>query len=568
VTRILGCCALVLAIGLHAVDAGAVASRRVATGFDHPVFVASPPDDTRLFIVEQTGRIKIVSNTATGTVLPTPFLDLSSRIQIFSFDDEERGLLGLAFAPDYATTGLFYVQYVETPAFPGSGDVIVARFQVSANPNEAAPATEKVIFRMAKPLAMPNTSEAYHNGGTIAFGPDGLLWMATGDGGGWFGNDPNNCAQNAGSPLGKILRIHPALVPAGGITVPGGAACPQLPATTAIEIWAKGLRNPYRFSFDPLTHDLYVGDVGEDTHEEVDVLAASAFAGAGPNFGWRAFEGNEQNTSTCPGDALCSQPASVKFPVHEYAHVGNGCGGAITGGAVYRGSDPTIQGHYFYSDYCQGFIRSFVWDGAGGITNHVDRSAELTPDVGSIDVVTGFGTRSSGELYLVDWLDGEVFEVPEPASSALGAAALVTMASLVRGDRRRRLRGRAGDTTAFDLRQRLRDIGRASGGGLVGCAGGRYTGVPGQEPGHSVAARRPSTPARSSRRQRAHRCEQNDHEHKCESRSSHRAAGSWHQMLLLAGRGPASRKRGLKISTSAGITVSVARQLVAIISAT
>ena len=436
--RILGCCVLLLAIGMHAEGASAVSSRRVATGFSHPVFVASPPDDTRLFILEQTGRIKIISNPAIGTVLPTPFLDLSSRIQIGDFSDEERGLLGLAFAPDYATSGLFYVLYVETPDYPTPGDVVVARFQVSADPNEAAPATEELIFRMAKPSAQPNTSEAYHNGGTIAFGPDGLLWVATGDGGGWFGNDPNNCAQNVGSPLGKILRINPALVPANGVTVPGGAACPQLPATNAIEIWATGLRNPYRFSFDSLTHDLYIGDVGEDTHEEVDVLAASALGGAGPNFGWRAFEGNEQNSLRCPGDTLCSQAASVKFPVHEYAHVGNGCGGAITGGAVYRGSDPTIEGHYFYSDYCQGFIRSFVWDGGGGITNPVDRTLELTPDVGSIDIVTGFGTRSSGELYLVDWLDGEVFEVPEPVASALGAAGLATMASLVRGERRRR----------------------------------------------------------------------------------------------------------------------------------
>ncbi len=430
--RILGFCVLVLAIGVHAIDASAVSSRRVATGFAQPVFVASPPNDSRLFIVEQTGRIKIISNAATGAVLPTPFLDLSARIQIFSFDDEERGLLGLVFAPNYATSGLFYVLYVETPPYPGAGDVIVARFQVSANANVATPATEKLILRMAKPLAQANTSEAYHNGGTIAFGPDGLLWMLTGDGGGWFGNDPNNCAQNAGSPLGKILRINLALVPANGVTVPGGAACPQLPATTAIEIWAKGLRNPYRFSFDALTHDLYIGDVGEDANEEVDVLAASALTGAGPNFGWRAFEGNGQNTAVCPGDPLCSQSANVKFPVFQYAHSGPSCGGAITGGAVYRGSDPSVRGHYFYSDYCQGFIRSFVWNGAGGVTNTVDRSAELTPDIGSIDVVTGFGSRSSGELYLVDWFDGEVYEVPEPSASALGIATFVAMASLRR----------------------------------------------------------------------------------------------------------------------------------------
>ena len=437
--RIPVCCALLLAITFHAASASAVSSRRVATGFSHPVFVASPPNDTRVFVVEQTGRIFILSNPATGSVLPTPFLDLSSRIRIESFDDEERGLLGLTFAPDYATSGLFYVHYAETPPYPGSGDVIVARFQVGANPNLATPASEKLILRMAKPLALPNTSEAYHNGGTIAFGPDGKLWMATGDGAGWFGNDGNNCAQNATSPLGKLLRIDPALVPANGVTVAGGVACPQLPATPAIEIWARGLRNPFRFSFDSLTHDLYIGDVGEDATEEVDVLPAAALTGAGPNFGWRAFEGNAPNTAVCPGDMLCSQSASVKFPVHTYPHSGQSCGGAIAGGAVYRGSDPSIRGHYFYSDYCQGFIRSFVWDGAGGVTNSVDRTVELEPDVGSIDIVTGFGTRSSGQLYLVDWLDGEVYEVPEPSASALAATAFAAMTFAARSECRRRI---------------------------------------------------------------------------------------------------------------------------------
>ena len=412
-----------IAPAAHAVDA-----RRVATGLDHPVFVTAPEGDPRLFVLEQTGRIRIVSNVATGAVETQPFLDLSDRIFIFEFYDEERGLLGLAFPPDFATSGFFYVHYVATPSYPEPGDVRVSRFHVSAtDPNQADRDSETLILSLAKPSAQPNTSEAYHNGGTIAFGPDGRLWMPTGDGAGWFGDDGNNCAQNAGSPLGKLLRIDLAQVPPGGVVVPAGAACPQLPATNAVEIWARGLRNPYRASFDRLTGDLYVADVGQDAREEVDVVAASALSGTGPNFGWRAFEGSIANPAVCPADALCSQIGTTRLPAYEYAHAGNGCEGSITGGYAYRGPEPSIQGHYFFADYCQGFIRSFVWDGANGVTNLVDRSAELTPDAGSIDVVTGFGEGGDGALYLVDWLDGELYAVPEPNAALLAVAALLAL---------------------------------------------------------------------------------------------------------------------------------------------
>jgi glucose/arabinose dehydrogenase len=426
--RLRGVFALALALSCFASASHAVEARRVATGFDHPVFAAAPEGDSRLFVVEQTGRIRIVSDVASGAVRPAPFLDLSDRIFIFDFNDEERGLLGLAFPSDFATSGFFYVQYVETASFPDPGDVRVARFRVSqTDPNEADPGSETLIFSMAKPSAQPGTTEAYHNGGTIAFGPDGRLWMATGDGGGWFGDDPNACAQNAGSPLGKLLRIDLTQVPVNGVTVPAGAACPQLPAQNAVEIWARGLRNPYRFSFDRTTGDLYVADVGQDEREEVNVLAAGALAGAGPNFGWRAWEGTQQNAAACPGDALCATPAAVRFPVHDYAHGGSFCDGSVTGGYAYRGPDPALQGHYFFSDFCQGFIRSFVWDGANGVTNLVDRSAELTPDAGSIDVVTGFGEGGDGALYLVDWLDGELYAVPEPNAALLAVAALLAL---------------------------------------------------------------------------------------------------------------------------------------------
>lgn len=425
-----GCLVLAFVLSAFAAPSRAVEARRVATGFDHPVFVAAPTGDPRLFVVEQTGRIRIVSDVASGDVLATPFLDLSDRIQIFDFFDEERGLLGLAFPPDFATSGFFYVHYVETASFPEPGDVRVARFHVSADPNAADPLSETTIFRMAKPAPQPGTTEAYHNGGTIAFGPDGRLWMPTGDGGGWFGNDPNGCAQNAGSPLGKLLRIDLTQVPPGGVIVPAGAACPQLPTTSAVEIWARGLRNPYRASFDRQTGDLYIGDVGQDAREEVDVVAASALSGAGPNFGWRAFEGSIANPAVCPGDPLCGQVGTTRLPTYEYAHTGNDCEGSVTGGYVYRGPDPSIQGHYFFADFCQGFVRSFVWDGANGVTNVVDRTAELTPDVGSIDVVTGFGEGGDGALHLVDWLDGELYAVPEPGAAPLAAFALLGLGAL------------------------------------------------------------------------------------------------------------------------------------------
>jgi hypothetical protein len=424
-----------VALVLAPATGGAVSARRVATGFDHPVFAAAPEGDSRLFVLEQRGVVRVVTNLATGTVAPTPFLDLTGRLFVYEYYDEERGLLGLAFAPDYATSGHFYVLYAETGSFPDPGEIVVARFSRDTNPNVADFESETTIFRMAKPAPVePDTTEAYHNGGTIAFGPDGKLWVFTGDGAGWFGDDPRNCAQDAGSPLGKILRIDPALVPPGGVSAAANAGCPQLPAQAAVEIWARGLRNPYRSSFDRETGDVYVADVGQDAREEVSVVGASAFAAAGPNFGWRAFEGSIANPARCPGDALCAQAGSTRLPVYDYAHVGSGCEGSITGGFVYRGPDPSIRGHYFFSDYCQGFVRSLVWDGANGATQVTDRTAELAPDAGTIDVVTGFGEGGDGALYLVDWLDGELFAVPEPGAQA---AALAAAAALHVAARRR-----------------------------------------------------------------------------------------------------------------------------------
>lgn len=427
--------AVLAAALLAAPPAGAVSSELFASGLDRPVFATAPAGDARLFVVEQPGRIRVV--TAAGAVLPTPFLDLSGQVLFTESGEDERGLLGLAFAPDYATSGHFFVYYV---APPDPGVITIARVTRSAgNPDLADPGTRQVVFTSTKPQTAPGGGpEAYHNGGTVAFGPDGLLYAGLGDGGGWFGDDPRNCAQNAGSPLGKLLRLDVSSLPQSPVAATG-TPCPTLPAQATVSIWARGLRNPYRFSFDRQTGDLYVGDVGQDAREEVDVVAAAALAGAGPNFGWRDFEGTVCNPNL-PAQPLCTNPAGHTPPIHDYLHGGGGfCSGSITGGYVYRGSIAELRGQYVFADWCQGFVRSLLWDGAGGIVpgSLLDRTSALAPATGAIDLITGFGEDGAGELVIVDYgsfeSPGEIYRVvPEPHAAAAGAAVAAACALLSR----------------------------------------------------------------------------------------------------------------------------------------
>ena len=301
-----------------------LAARRVAVGFDLPVFVAAPPGDARLFVVEQSGRIQI-ADRASGMPLPTPFLDLSATVAYFGGDDE-RGLLGLAFDPSYASNGFFYVYYVVDPTSlsdPPGGVIKLARYTRSADPDQADAASARVLLSIPKPADRPEPGaggEYYHNGGTIAFGKDGLLYVGVGDGAGWFGNDLNNCAQNASTPLGKMLRLDVARVPQGGIAVPAApqGSCPgPVPVANAadpeIEIWAKGFRNPYRFSFDRDTGDLYVGDVGEDDREEIDVVGAAGLASAGPRSATaRSSAGTSTAARIPPSPAATSSPTTAR----------------------------------------------------------------------------------------------------------------------------------------------------------------------------------------------------------------------------------------------------------------
>lgn len=336
-------------------------AQQVAEGLSSPVYLTAPKNDPRLFIVEQPGRIRIVKS---GALLATPFLDITARVVAGG----ERGLLSLAFDPAYATNGRFYVYYTGA-----QGDIFVDRFTVSANPDVANTTSDRVI-------TIQHRDNSNHNGGLLLFGPDGMLYLGTGDGGG-AGDVPNN-AQNINILLGKLLRLNVATLP---YTIPAGN--PFAGQAGADEIWAYGLRNPWRYAFDVPpdgTPKLYIADVGQGAREEVDVADASA---AGRNYGWHTMEGMQ-----CYNPSSGCNTTGLTLPVLDYDH-GQGC--SITGGFVYRGAAiPEVQGHYFYSDYCSGFLRSFrLSGGAAG-----DKRDWALASVGGI---TSFGLDGAGELYLL-----------------------------------------------------------------------------------------------------------------------------------------------------------------------
>jgi glucose/arabinose dehydrogenase len=332
----------------------------VASGLQSPVHLTAPASDARLFIVEQPGRIRIVEN---GQLLPTPFLDIAAKVS----SGGERGLLSVAFHPLYAQNGFLYVNYTDR-----AGDTRIERYRVSTNRNVADPASASLVLHVRQPYSN-------HNGGMVAFGPDGMLYVGMGDGGG--GGDPEEAGQDPLQLLGKLLRIdvdaaQPYGMPAGNPYAgkSGGRG----------EIWALGMRNPWRFSFDHTAKLLYVADVGQNRLEEVNVVPAGQ---AGVNYGWDIMEASDcfEPSSGCPR-------AGLTLPVLEYAHA-DGC--SITGGFVYRGQAiPGLQGHYLYADYCEGWVRSFRY--AEG--QAADKRSYPLPDVGNI---SSFGEDSQRELYLI-----------------------------------------------------------------------------------------------------------------------------------------------------------------------
>ncbi|WP_106916198.1 PQQ-dependent sugar dehydrogenase [Chryseobacterium aurantiacum] len=341
-----------------------------ATGLTSPVEITNA-NDSRLFVVQQDGIIKILQPN--GAINTTNFLNISTKILYGG----ERGLLGLAFHPQYLTNGYFFVYYNNT-----AGNIVVARYKVStSDPNVADPNSEKILMNIPKPFNN-------HNGGSIHFAPDGKLWIITGDGG--SGGDPNNNAQNKNELLGKMLRVDvdatgpyniPADNPFAGSTVDG-----------ADEVWAYGLRNAWKFSFDLTTGNAWIADVGQGAIEEINKMP---IAQAGLNYGWRCYEGNTPYNTTVG----CPSASSMTFPIAVYDHSGGKC--SITGGYVYRGSQyPSLQGKYFFADYCSTQI---------GILNTDNSITWTTPYSGNN--FSTFGQNSQKELYVAAVNSGKIFKI-------------------------------------------------------------------------------------------------------------------------------------------------------------
>jgi glucose/arabinose dehydrogenase len=342
-------------------------------GFDEPVGLAftGAISDTRMFVLERRGVIWIVQQD--GDIQPTPFLSITTKVTGQQGSYPEAGLLGLAFDPGYISNGRFYVYYTDV-----NGDIQLSRFGVSGNPEVANPAETPL-------LKIPHPVNRNHNGGQLAFGPDGYLYLGPGDGGG--GGDTSNNAQNLAMRLGKILRINVS-----------GVATYTVPATNPFtqtvgarpEIWALGLRNPWRFSFDRVTGDLYIGDVGQSGWEEIDHQPAASHGGE--NYGWRCYEGTHpyNQSAGCPGPYVS--------PVAEYSH--DDGDGAITAGYVYRGSAyPALNGYFLYADFVSG--RFWALQTTNCVSTALGHLAESP---------TSFGQDAAGELYVAD-LNGSIYRI-------------------------------------------------------------------------------------------------------------------------------------------------------------
>ena len=360
--------------------------------FNTPVDIANAGDG-RLFIVEQAGVIRVATLDVPATSAPI-FLDISSRVN----SGGERGLLGLAFHPDYASNGYFYINY--NTSIDEQLYTRISRFSVTANPNTADPASELILLQLAQPFAN-------HNAGDLEFGPDGYLYFGLGDGG--SGGDPDERAQNINVLLGKMLRID---VDGGGIASDCGSSSNYtIPADNPLvgqagcdEIWAIGLRNPWRFSFDRQTGDMFIGDVGQQALEEIDYQPA----GTGDvNWGWDIKEG-----TGCHEPSTGCDSTGLTDPIYEYGHSNGRC--SISGGFVYRGSQyPALYGRYFYADFCTGEVWSLTPDSGdwnGNLTN------ALIANTGQIAT---FGEDTNGEVYLATFGGGVVYRIQDDAPAPI-----------------------------------------------------------------------------------------------------------------------------------------------------
>ena len=357
--------------------AAQLTTETVASGLSGPLWVTHAPGDfERIFVLEQRsgsqGRIRIIDIT-TDTLLPTPFLSVT-----VTSSGNERGLLGLAFHPDYNANGKFYINYTNS-----SGTTIVDEYTVStADPNVADAGSRKQVLSVAQPFSN-------HNGGWISFGPDGYLYISSGDGG--SGGDPGNRSQTITNQLlGKMLRID-----VDGDDFPADSSRnyaipadnPFVGATGDDEIWAYGLRNAWRNDFDNATGDLYIADVGQNAHEEINFQPASSTGGE--NYGWRCYEGSLAfNLANCPA------ASELVFPIIDYSHAGGNC--SVTGGVVYRGCAlPEYDGTYFYADYCSGTASAITYNGSV-VTSFED----VTSQIGGGFGIVSFGEDAYGEMYI------------------------------------------------------------------------------------------------------------------------------------------------------------------------
>jgi glucose/arabinose dehydrogenase len=348
------------------------------SGFTSPVFLTSAHDGSgRLFVVEKDGRIKVIQ--ADGTVLTTPLLDLSGRVSTGS----EQGLLGLAFHPGFRTNGKFYVDFTNL-----AGDTVINEYRLSPPSSNRVTLAGRRVISIAQPYAN-------HNGGDIAFGPDGFLYIGMGDGG--SGGDPGNRAQSLNTLLGKILRINVnGRTPTRGYLIP--SSNPYVGRAGRDEIWSYGLRNPWRFSVDSATGALWIGDVGQNRYEEVDRSLRGIYrvGGRGVNYGWRVLEGRH-----CFLPATGCSRVGRTMPLVEYAHDGANC--AVTGGYVYRGrAYPLLRGQYVYGDFCSGRI----WTISAGASSLVRPTLRLDTSL----LISSFGLNGGGELFVLS-LGGDIYRV-------------------------------------------------------------------------------------------------------------------------------------------------------------
>lgn len=351
---------------------GAVGLELVTAGLSFPLALTSPPGDPRLFVAEKGGLIRIIK---AGALVPTPFLDLSVLVS----RGGEQGLLGLAFHPAFASNGRFFVDYTDT-----DGNTRIVAYRVSSDPDRADAGSAQILLTIEQPYSN-------HNGGGLVFGPDGFLYIGMGDGG--SGGDPHGNGQDRDDLLGSLLRID--------VNGPSGYAIPpDNPFRDELgsrgELWDYGLRNPWRFSFDRATGDLYIADVGQNAREEVNVATAASGRGRGLNYGWSRMEG-----SVCFGGGSCDRTGLV-IPVAEYGH-DQGC--SITGGHVYRGTRaPELVGHYLYADFCEGWVRSFRY------SNGSATDAREWPALKPGGLVSSFGEDAAGEVYILE-SSGSVYRI-------------------------------------------------------------------------------------------------------------------------------------------------------------